>query len=50
MAEEFIPPSTLADTKDCSGNTTGTKRTDTQYISYSTTGDSDIQEKMHVVD
>ena len=41
MAEEFVPPSTLADTKDCSGATTGTKRTDLKFISYSTTGDTD---------
>ena len=42
MAEEFVPPSTLADTKDCSGNTSGfAKKTDTQYIAYSITGDSD---------
>ena len=40
MAEEFVPPSTLADTKDCGGSTTGTKRTDLKFISYSTTGDS----------
>ena len=25
MAEEFVPPSTAADTKDCGGATTGTK-------------------------
>ena len=31
-----------ADTKDCSGNTSGfAKKTDTQYIAYSITGDSD---------
>ena len=41
MAEEFVPPSTAADTKDCSGATTGTKRTDLKFISYSTTGDTD---------
>ena len=42
MAEEFVPPSTAADTKDCSGNTSGfAKKTDTQYIAYSITGDSD---------
>ncbi len=40
MAEEFVPPSTLADTKDCGGSTTGTKRTDLKFISYSTTGDT----------
>lgn len=40
MAEEFVPPSTLADTKDCGGATTGTKRTDLKFISYSTTGDT----------
>ena len=44
MAEEFVPPSTAADTKDCSGNTTGTKRTDLKFISYSTTGDTDYPE------
>ena len=42
MAEEFVPPSRAADTKDCSGNTSGfAKKTDTQYIAYSITGDSD---------
>ena len=41
MAEEFVPPSTAADTKDCGGATTGTKRTDLKFISYSTTGDTD---------
>ena len=44
MAEEFVPPSTLADTKDCGGATTGTKRTDLKFISYSTTGDTDYPE------
>ena len=44
MAEEFVPPSTLADTKDCGGSTTGTKRTDLKFISYSTTGDTDYPE------
>ena len=42
MAEEFVPPSTAADTKDCSGNTSGfAKKTDSQFIAYSITGDSD---------
>ena len=44
MAEEFVPPSTAADTKDCGGATTGTKRTDLKFISYSTTGDTDYPE------
>ena len=50
MAEEFVPPSTLADTKDCSGNTSGfAKKTDTQYIAYSITGDSDYPGEKHVL-
>ena len=40
-AEEFVPPGQPESSKDCSGATTGTKRTDLKFISYSTTGDTD---------
>ena len=40
-AEEFVPPGQPESSKDCSGTTTGTKRTDLKFISYSTTGDTD---------
>ena len=40
-AEEFVPPGQPESTKSCDGATTGTKKTDLKFISYSTTGDTD---------
>ena len=39
-AEQFVPPGQPESTKSCDGATTGTKKTDLKFISYSTTGDT----------
>tara|TARA_B100002019_G_scaffold239916_1_gene215432 strand:+ start:68 stop:715 length:648 start_codon:yes stop_codon:yes gene_type:complete len=40
-SEEFVKTSEPKGSKSCDGATTGTKKTDLKFISYSTTGDTD---------
>ena len=40
-AEEFVPPGQPESTKSCGGNITGTKKTNSQYIAYAGTDDTD---------
>ena len=40
-AEEFVPPGQPESTKSCGGNITGSKKTNSQYIAYAGTDDTD---------